>query len=69
MVLFSLQNTAPVAVTFLSWKFVTSLSDVILLSVLIGILIGITFSLSRYKRSPRNKRIAAHAPAGREPQP
>jgi uncharacterized integral membrane protein len=40
MVLFSVQNAAPVVVSFLSWKLEASLAVIIVLSVLIGILIG-----------------------------
>jgi uncharacterized integral membrane protein len=40
MVIFSVQNAAPVAVTFLSGKFEASLSVIVLLAVFIGTLIG-----------------------------
>lgn len=38
--IFSVQNAAPVAITFLFWKFEASLAIVIFLSVLIGIFAG-----------------------------
>jgi len=60
MVLFSVQNAAPVVVSFLSWKFGASLSVIIVLSVLIGILIGGTAaSFWRLKRSIKNKKNLA----------
>ena len=55
--IFSLQNAAPVAVAFLSWKFEASLAVIILLSTLIGILVGAaTASFWRLKRSIRGKK-------------
>jgi len=44
-VVFSVQNAEPVAVSFLSWTFETSLAIVIFLSVLSGILIAAIISL------------------------
>jgi uncharacterized integral membrane protein len=47
---FSMQNAAPVLVTFLFWKFEASLALVIFLSLLSGIIAGaITVSLLRRK--------------------
>ncbi|HBA54905.1 lipopolysaccharide assembly protein LapA domain-containing protein [Syntrophorhabdus aromaticivorans] len=40
--LFSVQNAAPVAISFLFWKFQASLAIVIFLCVLAGIAIGVT---------------------------
>jgi len=60
MVLFSIQNAAPVVVSFLSWNFGASLAVIIVLSVLIGILIGVTAaSFWRLKRSIKNKKTMA----------
>ena len=57
MVLFSVQNAAPVVVSFLSWEFGASLAVIIVLSVLIGILIGgTTVSFLRLKRSIKDKK-------------
>jgi uncharacterized integral membrane protein len=57
MVLFSVQNAAPVVVSFLSWQFGASLAVIIVLSLLIGILIGGTMaSFCRLKRSIKNKK-------------
>ena len=46
--IFSVQNAAPVAITFLTWKFEASLAVIIFLSVLAGIIIAtiMSFSLS-----------------------
>jgi uncharacterized integral membrane protein len=67
MVIFSLQNAAPVAVAFLSWKFEASLAVIILLAALIGILIGaVTASLWRLKRSIKGKKINAQGPINDE---
>jgi len=53
---FSVQNAAPVIVSFLSWKFESSLAIVIFLSVLSGIIIGaVITSLSRMRRSKLQK--------------
>jgi uncharacterized integral membrane protein len=60
MVLFSVQNAAPVVVSFFAWKFGASLAVIIVLSVLIGILIGgATASFLRIRRSIKNKKTMA----------
>jgi lipopolysaccharide assembly protein A len=53
--IFSIQNAAPVAISFVFWKFEASLAIIIFLSVLIGFIIGgiIAFSF----RGSRNKQI------------
>ena len=57
VVIFSVQNAAPVAVGFLAWKFEASLAVIILLSVFMGILLGgVIVSLLRYKRAQRDKK-------------
>ena len=57
MVIFSVQNAAPVVVSFLSWKFEASLAVIILLCVLTGILIGgATVSFWRLKRSIKKRK-------------
>ena len=57
MVVFSVQNAAPVAVSFLAWKVEASLAVIILLSSLLGILIGsMMVSLWRYKRTQKDKK-------------
>lgn len=63
MVLFSVQNAAPVAVSFLSWKFEASLAVVMLLCVLTGVLIGgAIVSFWRLKRSIKNRKTIARGP-------
>lgn len=53
---FSVQNAAPVIVSFIFWKFESSLAIVIFLSVLSGIIIGaIIASTSRRRRSKLQK--------------
>jgi uncharacterized integral membrane protein len=44
VIVFSVQNAAPVAVSFLAWHTQASLAIIIFLSVIIGALIGIILS-------------------------
>ncbi len=54
---FSAQNATPVAVTFLAWHFEASLALVIVLSLLVGMVIGMALlSLFRLRRSVRERR-------------
>jgi uncharacterized integral membrane protein len=70
MVTFSVQNAAPVAVGFLAWEFQASLAVIILLSVLMGMVMGsIMVSLWRYKRSQRDKKTRTPVPVDTERQP
>jgi putative membrane protein len=56
-VIFSVQNASPVALSFLSWHFEASLAIVILLTLVIGMILGMAIlSLSRLMRSMRKKR-------------
>ncbi|HNQ46460.1 MAG TPA: LapA family protein [Syntrophorhabdus sp.] len=49
--IFSVQNSAPVAITFLVWQFQASLAIVIFLCVLSGVIIGVALAfLYRIKR-------------------
>jgi uncharacterized integral membrane protein len=54
---FSLQNAAPVALSFLVWKFQASLAIVVFLSVLIGMLVGAAFTwgILSWKKSTKGK--------------
>ncbi len=53
---FSVQNAAPVSVTFLSWHFEASLAVIILLSILAGLIAGIiVLSSIQFARSSRKK--------------
>ena len=54
---FSVQNAAPVAVSFLSWHFEASLALVIVLSLLAGLIVGMALLyLVQLRRSLRVKR-------------
>jgi uncharacterized integral membrane protein len=56
-VLFSVQNASPVALSFLAWHFEASLAIVTLLTLVIGMIIGMAIlSLSRLRRSMRKKK-------------
>jgi uncharacterized integral membrane protein len=70
IVLFSVQNAAPVIVSFLSWKFEASLAVIILLCVLTGILIGgALVSFWRLKRSIKKRKTRVPGPLDGEKQP
>ncbi|MCK9418750.1 MAG: LapA family protein [Nitrospirae bacterium] len=70
MVLFSVQNAAPVVVSFLSWKFEASLAVIILLCVLIGMLIGgATVSFWRFRRSIKKRRSIEQGPSDGRQRP
>jgi uncharacterized integral membrane protein len=52
--IFSVQNASPVAITLLFWNFHVSLAILILLSTLIGVIIGvIAFSVLRRQISQK----------------
>ena len=54
--IFSVQNAAPVAISFLSWQFQASLAIVIFLCVLSGIIVGATLTfLFRLKKQRKAK--------------
>jgi uncharacterized integral membrane protein len=53
---FSMQNAAPVLVTFLFWKFEASLALVIFLSLLSGIIAG-AIAVSLIRRKPPAQKI------------
>lgn len=53
---FSVQNAIPVAISFLLWKFEASLAIVLFLSVLTGVVIGVSAApLFRMKSSRKKK--------------
>ncbi|OPY81465.1 MAG: hypothetical protein A4E65_01125 [Syntrophorhabdus sp. PtaU1.Bin153] len=57
--LFSVQNAAPVAISFLLWEFQASLAIVIFLCVLAGVTIGVTAMIViRMKKTGRRKRVS-----------
>jgi len=65
VVIFSVQNAGPVAVSFLAWRFEASLAIVIALSLLGGMVVGMTvLSWIRLRRSSRKKKAPDGMPAG-----
>ena len=56
-VVFSVQNASPVALSFFSWHFEASLAIVVLLTLVIGMIIGMAIlSWSRLRRAMRKKK-------------
>jgi putative membrane protein len=53
--IFSVQNAAPVAITFLFWKFEASLAIVLFLTVIAGILAGVLIVMLFKMRPSHNK--------------
>jgi uncharacterized integral membrane protein len=53
--IFSVQNAAPVAITFIFWKFEASLAIVLFLTVIVGILAGILIVML-LKMKPSHKK-------------
>jgi uncharacterized integral membrane protein len=64
--LFSVQNAAPVAISFLFWKFEASLAIVIFLSALAGVLVTVIIYSSR---SVKKALSAKKTPAEIAPKP
>jgi lipopolysaccharide assembly protein A len=57
VVILSVQNASPVALSFLFWHFEASLANVILLTLMIGMIIGMAIlSWSRLKRAMQKKK-------------
>ena len=50
-VIFALQNNFAVTVTFINWELTTSLAVLVILSILVGIMITLLFSLPSVFRS------------------
>jgi len=60
VVVFSVQNASPVAISFLFWRFDASLAIIVFLCVLIGLITGvIIMSWFRIRRSVREKKESA----------
>lgn len=60
VVVFTVQNASPVAISFLFWRFDASLAIVVFLCVLTGLLTGvIIMSWLRIRRSAREKKESA----------
>lgn len=63
VILFSVQNAGPVAVSFLSWRLNASLAMVIALSLFGGMILGMAaLSWIRLRRTGRKKKAAESAP-------
>lgn len=62
-VVFALQNTVPIVVSFLPWEFQGSLALVLLLTLALGVLIGLLVSVpsvfSRSRRIARQQKVIA----------
>jgi uncharacterized integral membrane protein len=59
VVLFSVQNAGPVAITFLAWRFEASLAIVVFLCVVIGVVTGmLVMAMYSLRRSARRKKAA-----------
>ncbi len=57
VVVFSIQNAAPAAISFLFWHFEASLAIIVLLSFLIGLFVGMAvLSWMRMRRAARKKK-------------
>jgi len=65
--IFSVQNAAPVAISFLFWQFQASLAIIIFLCVLSGIIVGsiLTF-LIRIKRQHKEKASTLQGQRGKD---
>ena len=64
VVMFSVQNAGPVAVSFLAWHFEASLAIVIALSLLSGLILGVVaLSWIRLRQSLQKKKSAVSEPA------
>jgi len=55
VILFSIQNSAPVVISFLMWRFEASLAIVVFLSVVSGIIIALFFFLWRSIKKQHGK--------------
>ena len=68
VVLFSVQNAGPVAVSVLFWHFEASLAVVIALSLLVGAIAGMTIlSWIRLRRSIRKKKAHTESVSSDKP--
>ncbi|MGD0487887.1 MAG: LapA family protein [Syntrophorhabdales bacterium] len=56
VVIFSVQNAAPVSVAFLMWKFGASLAVIVFLAFVIGIVATLLFSLALRLKSAARRR-------------
>ena len=56
VVIFSVQNAAPVSVAFLTWKFGASLAVIVFLAFVIGIVVALLFDLALRLRNAARRR-------------
>ena len=56
VVIFSVQNAAPVSVAFLMWKLGASLAVIVFLTFVIGIVVAVLFSLALRLKSAARRR-------------
>ena len=56
VVIFSIQNAAPVSVAFLTWKFGASLAVIVFLAFVIGIVVALLFDLALRLRNAARRR-------------
>lgn len=64
---FSVQNAAPVSISFLFWQFQSSLAIIIFLCVVSGIAIGSVLTLLIRVRRQRRERLAGPGTIGNKP--
>jgi uncharacterized integral membrane protein len=56
VVIFSVQNAAPVSVAFLTWKFGASLAVIVFLAFVTGIVVALLFDLAlRWRNAARRR--------------
>ncbi len=56
VVIFSVQNAAPVSVAFLMWRFGASLAVIVFLAFVIGIVVAVIFGLAFRVKSAARRR-------------
>jgi uncharacterized integral membrane protein len=62
--IFSVQNAAPVAISFLVWQFQASLAIVIFLCALCGITVGAILTLMVRIKKQRKTKMSGQTPSG-----
>ncbi len=57
VLIFAVQNSAPISVTFLQWEFAVPLALLVYASLVIGIVLGVLFSyVGRVRKNRKEKR-------------
>lgn len=67
--IFSVQNSAPVSISFLAWQFQASLAIVIFLAMLSGIIIGLALTLLVKMKRQQAQRIKKTETKGKAQTP